>query len=1031
MDCSDGTTLTTNSSNVPSTPSGIRSRMKGNPLQAFSTPPPAGTPKRVQGCAPPLSSTPLQPLTRTSMMAQEQPGVTPIASQKPKPLMDLTGIKKPPPASTPAQASLDTPLQRKRSLTSQIEGPTPKNPYGFKVSQGNVQDARALHVVQHLTTMSLEIHVRTRRDYHPDPDFDPIRAIFYCIHKDCPSTDDDKRTNGRKDQTSNGETKTNIEDSTEKDRDGEGHSKVGMIMVDLSTKGSKVNDPGGSVTDLNVKTQRDWLARSGVVGMEITYAKDEKEMFEEFVKLVRRHDPDILAGFEIQQLSWGYLFQRAAFLEVQLCQQVSRLPDEARESHFSAAKDAYGADHMSEITVAGRIMLNLWRLIKHEVTLNIYTFENVAYHVLHQRLPLFTFRALTDWFDHMTACFRWRTIGYYATRVQGNMLLIQQLDLIGRTSELARLFGIQFYSVLSRGSQYRVESMMLRQAKCANYIAVSPSVQQRSRSKAPECIPLVMEPESRFYEDPVIVLDFQSLYPSMMIAYNYCFSTCLGRVEHIAQGGEYILGCQSLSVPSKQLNQLMDSDGIHVAPNGVAFVKHSVTQGVIPRMLDQILSTRIMVKKAIKDHKNDKVLARMLDNRQLGLKLIANVTYGYTSANYSGRMPCIEVGDSVVRKGRETLERAIKMVETTAKWGARVVYGDTDSLFVEVKGATKERAFEIGREMVAAVTAENPKPVKLKLEKVYKPCVLQSKKRYVGYKYESPEQKEPEFDAKGIETVRRDGCPAVAKILERSIKILFETKDVSKVKRYVQNQFQKLNQGRIGLQDLVFAKEYRGRQYYKQGSCVPALEIAKRKLSVDRRSEPRVSERVPYVVVHGSPGLPLIRLVRTPQEYLQDPSYNLNAPYYITRQIVPALNRIFGMMAVDTLEWYQELPRVVHMNTVPTKASANNKKGTISQYFASLNCAVCDRKTQSGLCEECRANPQTTITSLMKRVQQWDRARVQLNKICTSCCGFGDSKQSCSTLDCPVRFELVKTQHRMDRVEHFLSLVQSMTVSGS
>nr|XP_054753442.1 DNA polymerase zeta catalytic subunit-like [Lytechinus pictus] len=1009
----------TNSNNLERTP-GVKQNTQ--PIQGSSmNTPVAGIPKGVQSCTPPLSSTPLRPLARTSVMSQEQPGVTPIAIQKPTPLMDLTKLKNPSYPNTPAQVTPDVGMRRKRSLVSQIEGPTPKNTYGFKVSQGNSQDAKALHVVQHLTTMSLEVHVRTRRDYHPDPDFDPIRAIFYCIHKDGPDNKTPPSNHHHGD----------AEDGS-KDISDEGHSSVGVIMVDLSKKGSKSEEgAGGITTDLNAVTQRDWMTRSGVMGLEVTYVEDEKEMFEEFVKLVRRHDPDMLAGFEIQQLSWGYLFQRAAFLEVQLCQLISRLPDETRESHFSADKDAYGADHMSEITVAGRIVLNLWRIIRHEVTLNIYTFENVAYHVLHQRLPLFTFRSLTDWFDHNTACYRWRTIEYYAERVKGNVQLIKKLDLIGRTSELARLFGIEFYSVLSRGSQYRVESMMLRQAKCANYIAVSPSVQQRSRSKAPECIALVMEPESRFYEDPVIVLDFQSLYPSMMIAYNYCFSTCLGRVEHIAQGGEYSLGCHSLSIPPKQLDQLLASDGIHVSPNGVAYVKHSVRHGVLPRMLDQILNTRIMVKKALKDHKGDKVLEKMLDNRQLGLKLIANVTYGYTSANFSGRMPCIEVGDSVVRKGRETLERAIKMVETTAKWGARVVYGDTDSLFVLVKGATKERAFEIGREIVAAVTAENPKPVKLKLEKVYKPCVLQAKKRYVGYKYESPDQKDPEFDAKGIETVRRDSCPAVAKILERSLKILFETKDVSKVKRYVQQQFQKLNAGQIGLQDLIFAKEYRGRQYYKPTSCVPALEIAKRKLAVDRRSEPRVSERVPYVVVHGSPGLPLIQLVRTPQDYLQDPSYNLNAPYYITRQIIPALNRVFGMMAVDTLEWYQELPKVVHINTVPNKGSANTRKGTISQYFCSLNCAVCDRLTQSGLCDSCRSSPQTTVTSLMKRIQDWDRERTQINKICTSCCGFADNKQHCTTLDCPIRFQLVKSEHKMEKVEHFLSLVQSIEPSST
>lgn len=47
---------------------------------------------------------------------------------------------------------------------------------------------------------------------------------------------------------------------------------------------------------------------------------------------------------------------------------------------------------------------------------------------------------------------------------------------------------------------------------------------------------------------------------------------------------------------------------------------------------------------------------------------------------------------------------------------------------------------------------------------VYLPCILEAKKRYVGYAYESPEQEEPIFDAKGIETVRRDSCPAVAKV---------------------------------------------------------------------------------------------------------------------------------------------------------------------------------------------------------------------------------------------------------------------------
>lgn len=113
------------------------------------------------------------------------------------------------------------------------------------------------------------------------------------------------------------------------------------------------------------------------------------------------------------------------------------------------------------------------------------------------------------------------------------------------------------------------------------------------------------------------------------------------------------------------------------------------------------------------------------------------------------------------------------MVEGTSKWKAKVVYGDTDSLFVLLDGATREEAFQIGQEIANAVTESNPKPIKLQFEKIYHPCLLVTKKRYVGMKYESATQKEGVLDAKGIETVRRDSCPLVQQILEKSIKFVF------------------------------------------------------------------------------------------------------------------------------------------------------------------------------------------------------------------------------------------------------------------
>lgn len=71
-----------------------------------------------------------------------------------------------------------------------------------------------------------------------------------------------------------------------------------------------------------------------------------------------------------------------------------------------------------------------------------------------------------------------------------------------------------------------------------------------------------------------------------------------------------------------------------------------------------------------------------------------------------------------------------------------------------------------------------------------------------------------------------------------------------------------------------------------------------------------MGERVPYVIVYGTPGVPLIQLVRRPLEVLQDPGLRLNATYYITKQILPPLQRIFQLIGVDVLSWYQEIPRV-------------------------------------------------------------------------------------------------------------------------
>lgn len=168
----------------------------------------------------------------------------------------------------------------------------------------------------------------------------------------------------------------------------------------------------------------------------------------------------------------------------------------------------------------------------------------------------------------------------------------------------------------------------------------------------------------------------------------------------------------------------------------------------------------------------------------------------------------------------------MQIIESTARWGAKVVYGDTDSLFVYLPGKTKDQAFFIGQEIADTITRSNPAPIKLKFEKVYLPCVLMAKKRYVGFKYEFPDEAEAAFDAKGIETVRRDGIGAQRKMVENCLKyerlslasqrltksftrILFRSQDLTEVKTYCCNSWFKILENRVSIQDFIFAKEVR------------------------------------------------------------------------------------------------------------------------------------------------------------------------------------------------------------------------------
>lgn len=877
------------------------------------------------------------------------------------------------------RASAKAEEQSQHKDLSQVDGPTQKNAHGFKYSQKQ-KSTSVKYETQYMSIMSLEIHVNTRGSFVPDPTEDEIACVFWCIQSD------DEALGSA--------------------------SRLGIVAI---------SDENGIARKIAKQ-----------VFVEVEYEEDELDLINRVVDIVRQFDPDILTGYEVHNGSWGYVIERARLkYEYNLCDEFSRMKSQSH-GQFGKGTDRWGFTHTSTIRVTGRHMINIWRAMRGELNLLQYTMENVVFHLLHKRIPHYNFQDLTSWYKSPRPRDLAKVLDYFLSRVQLNLEILEVNELISRTSEQARLLGVDFFSVFSRGSQFKVESLMFRIAKPENFILVSPSRKQVGQQNALECLPLVMEPQSAFYSSPLLVLDFQSLYPSVMIAYNYCYSTCLGRIVSW-RGRQNKMGFQDFQ-REPQLLELM-KEHINIAPNGIMYVKPEMRKSLLAKMLGEILETRVMVKSGMKVDKDDKALQQLLNNRQLALKLIANVTYGYTSASFSGRMPCSEIADSIVQTSRETLEKAIALIHSVERWGAEVVYGDTDSLFIYLKGRTRDQAFVIGKEIAETVTDANPRPVKLKFEKVYHPCVLLAKKRYVGFKYESSSQTVPEFEAKGTETVRRDGTPAEQKIEEKALKILFRTSDLSEVKRYFQNQCTKIMTGRISIQDFLFAKEVKLGNYSDKGPPPPGALVATKRMLIDPRTEPQYGERVPYVVVTGAPGARLIDRCVSPETLLLDDHLELDAEYYILKNLIPPLERIFNLVGANIKNWYDEMPKVQRIRNVPTAQTKpvqqqgaetwntlipggqTGLRKTLESYMKSSSCIVCREKLPLPppnvteieptillpLCLVCMAQPSHTLFTLRMRIQKSEARAQRIDMVCQSCSGlpFGEEVR-CDSGDCPV-----------------------------
>lgn len=198
--------------------------------------------------------------------------------------------------------------------------------------------------------------------------------------------------------------------------------------------------------------------------------REEKSLFDHFIKFICSLDPDILMGWDVQGSSLGFLAERASNLGVGLLNSISRTPPETKIASGDAEipikrfddtcsdpalledtviTDEWGRTHASGVHVGGRIVLNIWRLMRGELNLNMYTIEAVAEAVLRRKIPCIPYRTLTKWFSSGTARARYRCVEYVKSKAELNLELMTQLDMVRHDPlTLRRVFHCRCFGLL-------------------------------------------------------------------------------------------------------------------------------------------------------------------------------------------------------------------------------------------------------------------------------------------------------------------------------------------------------------------------------------------------------------------------------------------------------------------------------------------------------------------------------------------------------------------------------------------------------
>jgi len=669
---------------------------------------------------------------------------------------------------------------------------------------------------------------------------------------------------------------------------------------------------------------------SNLDGCTIKSYDTEREMLMAFKEYLMEKDIDIITGWNIFGFDLEYIMKRAVMTKCdQTFYEMSKLKNHSCELVYKKlSSSALGDNALKILPMPGRFIFDLFHEVKKGYKLDSYKLDNVSKLYLGDNKIDMPPKEMFARFVEEDPI-KLREVAEYC--VKDTLLphrLLSKLSILVNLLEMAKATWVPLCYLVERGQQIKVFSLLTKKAREMGFMIPTISWGQYSADGYEGAT--VLDAQKGAYYTPITALDFEGLYPSIMMAHNLCYS--------------------SMVMDSKYEN----IPGITYETFGFYKFAQDVPS-LLPSILLELKQFRKQAKKDMAQSTG--ALKEMYNGKQLAYKVSMNSVYGFTGAS-KGMLPCVQIASTVTLKGRSMIDETKAYVEKNFP-GAKVRYGDTDSVMVEFDVGNRtgkeaiEYSWEIGERAAQECTKLFKAPNNLELEKVYCPYFLYSKKRYAAKlwtKGKDGNMNMDYIDVKGLQLVRRDNTPHMREVCKELLDVVLESSDTGPPKELALQRAIELIEGDVPNEKLILSQglsdSYKAKGFTVSINSPDIKDINQAHVQVVRKmrerqpgSEPQSGDRVPYILIDtGDPKAKAFEKSEDPK-YAKDNNLKVDYNYYfINKFLNPVCDLIEPLFEDPKEEIFGELLTRVKPKRRPKKKVEAEIEGQqkISDMFKSL-----------------------------------------------------------------------------------------------